>query len=75
MWLCWVFLIFLVTDNLQWWMVAIDDVGNFLLVAPAKIGVGGKGIVIVAGGESADTCIDKSAREKRFIIDGQLDRG
>ena len=55
--------------------MAIDDVGNFLLMAPAKIGVGGEGIVIVAGGESADTCIDKSAREKRFIIDGQLDRG
>ena len=34
--------------------MAIDDVGNLLLVAPAKIGVGGKGIVIVAGGESAN---------------------
>ena len=34
--------------------VAIDDVCNLLLVAPARIGVGGKGIVIVAGGESAN---------------------
>ena len=54
--------------------MAIDDVGNLLLVATAKIGVSGKGIVIVAGGESANTCIDKSAREKRFIY-GLLDRG